>query len=238
MSEHMIEDLVADSVRVLDAHTEAGDRRVRDWFAALYGFESGFDCSFTRFRVMDILLRRGYAYRFPVDRHPDYGERSAYFDALTEFTALRTLDEDAPDFDGYESWLEDGYVDPPFLYCEAGGALWRRMVAVGELHGPDDTAAPRRTPLIEVLREVAVAAEKEQDRELIGLWYAFGCSALLGGPAGCPYDIDELAEMPAVRDLRAVVRRTGALAIAQRFPYAVPVDFADDQDLEAWWWQP
>ncbi|HEU5474742.1 MAG TPA: hypothetical protein VFV67_29200 [Actinophytocola sp.] len=53
MSEHVIEDLVADSVRVLDGHPETGDPRVRDWFAVLYGFESGFDCSFTRFRVLD-----------------------------------------------------------------------------------------------------------------------------------------------------------------------------------------
>ncbi|MET8981097.1 hypothetical protein ABZX85_36430 [Streptomyces sp. NPDC004539] len=236
MSEHVIEDLVADSVRVLDGHAEAGDPSVRDWFAVLYDFESGYDCSFTRFRVMDILLRRGYTYRFPVDRHPDYAERSAYFDALTEFTGLRTFDEDAPDFDGYESWLEDGYVDPPFLYCDAGTALWRRMVAVGELHGSD--AAPlRRTRVIEVVREVAVAAEKEHDRELIGLWYAFGCATLVGGPAGCPFDVYELAEMPLVQDLRAVVRRTDALPIAQQSPYACPVEYADDHDLESWWWQ-
>lgn len=236
MSDHLIEDLVADSIRILDGHAEAGNPRVRDWYAALYRFQSEFDCSFTHFRVMDILLRRGYTYRFPVSLHPDYAERSAYFDALTEFTALRTFDEDAPDFEGHESWLEDGYVEPPFLYCDAGTQLWRRMAAVGELHGPD-AAPPRRTRMIEVVREVAVAAEKEQDRELIGLWYGFGCEALLGGPAGCPFDVSELADMPAVQDLRAIVRRTDALPVAQVSPYAVPVEFADHHDLEAWWWE-
>ncbi|MGW2050335.1 hypothetical protein ACWCPF_34960 [Streptomyces sp. NPDC001858] len=236
MSEHEIEDLVADSVIVLDRHAQSHDSRVRDWFAALYDFQSGYDCSFTHFRVMDVLLRRGYTYRFPVERHPDHAERSAYFDALTEFTGLRTFDEDSPDFDGYESWLEDGYVDPPFLYCDAGTELWRRMAAAGELHGPD-AAPPLRTPLIEVVREVAVAAEKEQDHELIGMWYALGCDTLLRGPAGCPFDVTELAEMPAVQELRAVVRRTDALPLAQRSPYAVPVEFADQHDLEAWWWR-
>ncbi|HEU5474741.1 MAG TPA: hypothetical protein VFV67_29195 [Actinophytocola sp.] len=122
------------------------------------------------------------------------------------------------------------------LYCDAGTALWRRMVALGELHGPD--AAPlRRTRLIDVVREVAVAAEQERDHELIGLWYGFGCETLLGGPAGCPFDVDELAEMPAVRDLRSIVRRTDALPIARRSPYAVPVESADRHDLETWWWQ-
>lgn len=238
MSEHVIEDLVADSVRLLDAHTEPGDPRVRDWFAALYDFQSGYDCSFTHFRVMDILLRRGYAYRFPLDRHPDHAERSAYFGALTEFTGLRTFDEETPDLAGYDSWLEDGYVDvdPPFLYCDAGTALWQRMADAGELRGPD-AAPPRRVPLIEVVREVALAAEKEGDHDLIGEWYAFGCETLVGGPAGCPFDVDELAEMPAVRDLRAAVRRTGTLAVARKSPYAMPVEYAADQDLEAWWWQ-
>ncbi|MFJ4688782.1 hypothetical protein [Streptomyces sp. NPDC088789] len=235
MSMHEIEDLVADSVRVLDLHTPSDDARVRDWFAVLYGFQGRYDCSFTHFRVMDILLRRRYAYRFPIDRHPDHAERSAYFDALSEFTGLREFDENAPEFEGYDSWLEDGYVDPPFLYCDAGTDLWRRMVAVGELRGPD-AAAPRRTPLIDVVREVAVAAEKERDHDLIGLWYAFGCDTLVGGPAGCPFDVTELAEMPAVRDLRAVVRRTDALSLAQRSPYAVPSEFAEHHELEAWWW--
>ncbi|MGW0585798.1 hypothetical protein ACWD25_60360 [Streptomyces sp. NPDC002920] len=110
------------------------------------------------------------------------------------------------------------------------------MATGGELHGPD-AAPPRRTPLIDVVREIAVAAEKARDHELIGMWYAFGCETLLGGPAGCPFDVAELADMPAVQDLRAVVRRTDALPIAQRSPYAVPVEFTDHHDLEAWWWQ-
>ncbi|MFE5976215.1 hypothetical protein ACFQ64_29120 [Streptomyces sp. NPDC056460] len=236
MSDHVIEDLVADSVRVLDRHSGGEDPRLRDKIAVLYGFQSRYDCSFTRFRVMNISLRCGFTYRFPMDRHPDHADRSPYFDSLTEFTGLRTFDEDSPEFDGYDSWLEDGYVQPPLLYCDAGTDLWRRMVASGELHGPD--AAPLRpVPLIDVVRDIAVAAEKEQDRDLIGLWYSFGCETLLGGPAGCPYDIDELIAMTAVQDLRAVVRRTEALSLAESSPYASPVEFADDQDLESWWWQ-
>ncbi|MGW2912366.1 hypothetical protein ACWC9X_18215 [Streptomyces asoensis] len=236
MSDHLIEDLVADSVRLLDGHAGAQDPRVRDRIAALYGFQDRFDCSFTHFRVIGILLRRGYTYRFPVSRHPDHADRSASFDALSGFTGLRTFDEEAPDFDGYDSWLEDGYVNPPFLYCDAGTALWRRMVSAGELRGRD--AAPLRPArLIDVVREVAVAAEQEGDRELVGLWYGFGCETLLGGPAGCPFDVDELAGMTAVQDLRAAVRRTGALSVARCSPYAAPVESADDGDLETWWWE-
>ncbi|MEI5522949.1 hypothetical protein WB401_05655 [Streptomyces brasiliscabiei] len=81
------------------------------------------------------------------------------------------------------------------------------------------------------------SAEQRGGRELVGEWYAFGCETLLGGPAGCPLDVDELAGLPAVRDLRAVVHRTGAPAGARRSPYAVPVEFADDHEREAWWWR-
>ncbi|MFE7131199.1 hypothetical protein ACFVIM_10100 [Streptomyces sp. NPDC057638] len=235
MSQHEIEDLVADSIRILDAHTAPDDPRVRGWFAALYRFQGGYDCSFTHFRVMDVLLRRGHTYRFPLDRHPDHAERAAYFDGLTEFTALRAFDEHSPGFTGYDSWLDDGYADPPFLYCDAGTPLWHRMTTTGTLHGPAATPPPR-TPLIDVVHEIAAAAEREHDHDLIGLWYAFGCATLVGGPVGCPYDVAELAGIPAVRELRAIVRRTGALAIARRSPYAVPVECADDEELEAWWW--
>ncbi|MGV9310572.1 hypothetical protein ACWDR0_00050 [Streptomyces sp. NPDC003691] len=236
MSMHEIEDLVADSVRVLNGLAGPDDPRVRDWFAVLYGFQNDYDCSFTHFRVMDILLRRRYTYRFPLERHPDHAARRAYFDGLTEFTGLRTFDEEAPDFEGYESWLEDGYAEPPYFYCDAGTALWRRLADAGELRGPD-ALPPRRTPLIDVVREIAVAAERQGDRDLIAMWYAFGCATLVGGPAGCPFDVTEVAEMPAVRDLRTVATRTGALAAARQSPYAIPVEFAEDDELEGWWWE-
>ncbi|MDI2127566.1 hypothetical protein [Yinghuangia seranimata] len=234
MSMHEIEDLVADSILLLDAGHQADEPRVREWIAALYAFQDVYDCSFTRFRVMDALVRRRFAYRFEVDAHPDHAVRRAYFDGLTGFTALREYDEDAEDdddFEGYTDWLEDGYVDPPHLYCEAGTALWRRMLDAGRLGGTD-AVAPRPVPLIEAVAATAEAAERAGDVALIGEWYALGCHTLLDGPIGCPYSTDELAEMPAVAALRSVVLRTGAL------PAGPPDGFDDlgDDELEAWWW--
>ncbi|MFJ5073030.1 hypothetical protein ACIP8Z_00265 [Streptomyces sp. NPDC088553] len=96
------------------------------------------------------------------------------------------------------------------------------MIATARrVHGPD--AAPLRpVPLIDVVRDIAVATETEQDRELIGLWYSFGCETLLGGPAGFPYDVDDLIAMTAVQDLRAVVRRTEALSLPDPPPTRTP----------------
>lgn len=221
MSEHLIEDLVADTVLLLDAHAPAGDPRPRDWFAALYRFQDGFDCSFTRFRVMDALLGRRHTYRFDLDRHPDHAERPAYFAGLREFTALRGPGG-SPEDDG--AWLEDGYVDPPHLYCDAGSALWRRMAA--ELD-PADRVPPARVSPLDVLRVVAVAAVERGDLPLLADWYNLG-PGLLGvlDPEG-----DARAE-----EVREAVRRTGALETVEPHGYRPPDDLIAEDPVAAWWW--
>ncbi|ROO85576.1 hypothetical protein EDD29_3122 [Actinocorallia herbida] len=235
MSMHEIEDAVADSIRLLDAAHSAGDPRVRSWIAALYRHHDSWDTSFTRFRLMDVLLRHGFAYRFPLDAHPEHAARREFFAGITEFTGLREFDEDAEDFAGYDSWLEDGYVDPPHLYCEAGTDLWRRMVECGALTGAD-AVPPVRLPLIEAVAEVAAAAEAEGDVSLIAFWYSLGAQALLEGSPWWHCLPDELAEVPPVRDLRAVVRRTRALDDAPDTGLRPePLDPEDPEDPETWW---
>lgn len=239
MSMHDIEDAVADAIAVLDAHDPPTGRCLRDHFAVLYRFQDGFDCSFTHFRVMDVLLRHRYTYRFPIDRHPDYVRRRGFFDALDEFTALREYDDDAEFFG---DWLEDGYVDPPHLYCDAGTDLWRRMVEAGHLTGPD-ALPPRPTPLIEVVRAVAAAAERDGDHDLIATWYHFGPHMLDLGHMEPPEDAECVDPSPpgvngapnaTVRDLREIVRRTDALSIRPAYDHRPPPEAMDE--LESWWW--
>ncbi|WP_416966682.1 hypothetical protein [Streptomyces sp. 4F14] len=74
MSDHWVEDLVEQSVRLLDSRYPADDLQVRCWIGALYRVQAQHDCSFTHLRVMDILLRRGFAVRFPPVEHPDCRE--------------------------------------------------------------------------------------------------------------------------------------------------------------------
>jgi hypothetical protein len=71
MSEHDVEDLVHGSIVALDRHFPDDDR-LRDWFTALYEFQSGHDCSHTQHRVMEILIRCGHTIRVPVTEHPDW----------------------------------------------------------------------------------------------------------------------------------------------------------------------
>lgn len=222
---HEIEDLVFESVLLLDKHHPADDGRPRDWFVALYRFQFTFDCSITQGRVRDILLRRGHTYRFPIADHPDYQRRRAFFDGLDDFTDLHR-DED-------EDELDSGYVDPPWLYCEAGSELWRRMVGAGHLTGPD-AVAPGRVRLVEIAAHIARAAEKEGDPELIAHWYGLGPEILVGGFA---LHEDELLETPGAAELREIVHRTGALEIDLPAGYRPSDEEIEimDSDLDRWW---
>ncbi|MEV0032399.1 hypothetical protein [Nocardia sp. NPDC050793] len=231
MSEHMIEDLVEGSIRALHARAPVGDRCVRDWFSVLYRFQETHDCSFTHFRVMDVLLERGFTYRFALTEHPEYPQRRAFFDGLAEFTALSEAGHppDAEDWDDFDDWLDQGYVDPPHLYCDAGTALWRRMAETGKLDGHDAEPLPG-TPLAEVVHEVALAAEDAGDIELIALWHAQGIDAFLG-VAG----IADARRMRAVRAFRDIALRTGAITFDLPHGYRPPPEFYEDDPLESWW---
>ncbi|GAA1409949.1 hypothetical protein ACFQZ4_03855 [Catellatospora coxensis] len=233
MSMHDIEDLVSASVVVLDARHAEDDGRLRDWFTALYAFQAGFDCSHTQGRVLDILLRRGHTYRLALHEHPDYEQRREFFDGLTEFQTLREVDEEDDDFAGYDDWLEDGYVDPPWLYCEAGTALWRRLVDAGRLRGRD-AVAPARVALLDVVTAVAEAAERHGDPGLVAAWYALGPALLVDDLM----DVEELRDDPAVTRLREIVERCGAASAELPDGYR-PTDEQLDllgDERQTWWY--
>ncbi|WP_230689182.1 hypothetical protein [Catellatospora paridis] len=234
MSMHDIEDLVSGSVVVLDARHAEHDDRLRNWFTALYTFQARFDCAHTQGRVLDILLRRRHTYRLPLHQHPDYAPRREFFDGLTEFQALREFDEDADDFAGYDDWLQDGYVDPPWLYCEAGTALWSRLVDAGLLHGPD-AVAPARVALLDVVTAIAEAAERHGDPGLVAAWYALGPALLVDGTL---LDVEDLRDDPGVTRLRKIVQRCGAASAEPPDGYR-PTDEQLDMlgdERETWWY--
>ncbi|MFF2550723.1 hypothetical protein ACFVUS_06965 [Nocardia sp. NPDC058058] len=225
MSNHLIEDLVESSICVL--HEAAGERRLRDHFAALYRFQEGQDCSFTRFRVQDILLEHGFSFRFELPAHPEYDGRRAFFDGVREFTALAEPAEEDRDDD---AWLDQGYIDPPYLYCETGTALWRTMIERGAISG-SDAAPPRRLRLVEVVREIVDAAAISGDIELIALWHAQGCTALLDDEVW----MEPAPEIPALAAIRDVALRTGAVSHPLPEGYRPPQWFIEDDDIESWW---
>lgn len=225
MSNHLIEDLVESSIRAL--HDAAHARRLRDHIAALYRFQEGQDCSFTRFRVLEILLEHGFSFRFELSAHPEYESRRAFFDGLREFTALAEPDEDGRDDD---TWLDQGYADPPYLYCDAGTSLWHTMIERGAISGAD-AEPPRKVRLLDVVREIVDAAAVSGDIELIALWHALGYSTLLDDEVW----LEPAPEIPALAAIRDIAVRTGAVSFDLPEDYRQPLWFIEDDEIERWW---
>ncbi|MFD2965978.1 hypothetical protein [Sphingobacterium bambusae] len=66
MSYHKIEDLVEETIVFIDKNVESIEEK-RNFFFNLFIFQNLFDCSFTHFRQIDILIKNNFTYRIPID---------------------------------------------------------------------------------------------------------------------------------------------------------------------------
>jgi hypothetical protein len=160
MGMHEVEALVEVSIKFLDAIEDADHRSL---FKSLYDFEGKFDTGFTRFRVMDVLLKRRFAYRVSLEDHPQYDQ---FKDALE---SVRNKDfAHIYRNPSRESGPPTCYWEPPHLYFEAGSEIWKQMVAAGRLSGPDaiDPVDVDPVDIILVLLERTLAGH-----QLLSSWY-------------------------------------------------------------------
>jgi hypothetical protein len=173
MSEHDVEDLVEFSIRALDASARSA-LDIRDGIARLFAHQSQHDCSFTHFRLMELLLKRAHTYVVPVDKHPQYAAQRKWFDEVVkakrfETVAGETDDEDADD-EG-RSGVEHGYLDEGTLYCDVDTPLWRTLVDNGTLPASPDVRELR-------LAEVVAWLLPSTDTDLVLGWYELGPAVL------------------------------------------------------------
>ncbi len=83
MSMWEIEALVEESIRLV-AQTEKKPAEKRALYHNLYHVQGLFDCSFTHFRVMPLLLEAGYAKTMALTDYPNYSVHQVFFEALKE----------------------------------------------------------------------------------------------------------------------------------------------------------
>lgn len=221
MSMNELEDLVEMAVKRL-ARSGLSRQRLRSLYFNLFELEARFDTSFTHFRTMDELLAARYVYCLAPAEHPSFDAHRPYFEGLSAFCFI--------DPDGSEQGHDGGYFKPPYLYCDAGSALWRRLVELGRLGG-SDARPPEPLPIAQVLEEVARAAEEAGDVRLVAYAYRLLLWDLL------EVDVRQLEQDLAVRRLRDIVRRTRALDLklnegALRDP--TPADLADSELVRFW----
>lgn len=81
MSMWEVESLMEDTIRLLDrSECSAAEKRNLIWHT--FQLQNQFDCGFTHFRLMDILLKNGYVQQYDIEHFP-------LFSALTTASIRR-----------------------------------------------------------------------------------------------------------------------------------------------------
>jgi len=77
-----IEALMENTIRLIDkSNFEPSKKRNLIWNT--YNLQNQFDCSFTHFRVMDILIKNEYAQQYNIDKFPMTTEYPVFFNELS-----------------------------------------------------------------------------------------------------------------------------------------------------------
>lgn len=170
MSQHAIEDLIEDTVHLIDAAT-LPDAAKRDYLAALYGIQYYYDTSYTHFRVMHILLNHGFVYRLPLDTYPAHTTKKVTIPGWLE-------DETTGELARIEQ-EEDG----TFIYVDAGSTSWKILCEKGLLPG-DACNAVTPIPITRLVYHLAQEAEKQAQQTLLTQWYGLLVNGYLQGTLG------------------------------------------------------
>jgi hypothetical protein len=193
MSMHEFEDLVEQSIRLL-ATTERPIEELRSRYATLYDFQNEWDTGYTHFRVIDLLLAAHFVYRVPFADYPHQAEGTSVKDGWIELP-------------GHD---QATYCKAQLLYIDAGSPAWTCLVEAGRLRGVD-AIAPSKIDLFELALDLCLLAEQQEQRSLVGMWYR-----LLAAHA-VVNELEGVQELVALIELRALVKRTGALAIEMEY---------------------
>lgn len=83
MSMWEIESLIENSINLVGETEETNEKKIK-LIGNLYAIQKQYDCSFTNFRVMDVLLKTGYTKTIPYTAYPDYPGNEAFFETLIQ----------------------------------------------------------------------------------------------------------------------------------------------------------
>lgn len=170
MAQHAIEDLIEDTVLLIDSADLPGITK-RDYLAAIYRIQNFYDTGYTHFRVIDILLKYKFVYRIPSNDYPGYAQKASNETGWME-------DEKTGELAYAE--LEDGQT---YLYIDAGSTSWEKLCAEKLLSDTDCTPV-LAIPLPELVNNLLQEAEKQNQQLLLTQWYGLLVNGYLGGIFG------------------------------------------------------
>lgn len=234
MSMHEFEDLVESSVNCLAQSKRKESQELRSLFWNLYQFQESWDTGFTHLRVIDTLLKHRFVYQFKLTQHPDYAAHKAFFDSVRDFTFIELHPE--------EKWNGEtnptvGYIQPPYLYCDAGSALWQQFVEQGLFSG-DDALPPAKMDIQDTVKALVIEAQEQNNRELISLWYSALGVYLWSFTSD--EDLERAKSDASVKVIRDIAQQTKALDIDPGYGFLKqpPAEALKEYPYLTWWFQP
>jgi hypothetical protein len=88
-----IEGLIEYAIQLVDKTNRTNEEKVQ-LIGNLYAIQNEYDCKFTNFRVMPILLKTGYTKTIDYTEHPDYEGNEAWFKKLLKKEDIEFINRD------------------------------------------------------------------------------------------------------------------------------------------------
>ncbi|MBL4648366.1 MAG: hypothetical protein JKY03_01450 [Aureispira sp.] len=162
MSMWEIEALIENAIQLI-SKSEKDNLHKRSIIWNLYEIQGQFDCSFTNFRVIKLLLETGYTKRILIEEHPEFSKNTTYFKQLKtkDFEFIHTRPN--------EKWSADNAVaaywdkKTGFIYYDLGAPLWESLEA----------EIPQEFALYDLGLEIIKEAHEQKHKKGVYDWTAF-----------------------------------------------------------------
>ena len=159
-----IESLVEDSIRVVANHSNISISEKRKLIYNLYKTQDQFDCSFTHFRVMKLLLATGYAKSILVENYPTYQQHLAFFEDIQQKRFEYIYEKIG------HPWSDTNQVcaywdkNTNKIYYDCTSSLWPQL---------EQIEVPTSMPPMVLAGQIVSLAHETKHKELIYHWAAF-----------------------------------------------------------------
>lgn len=242
MNIHNVTDLVEDSIRLLDEWDEPGFGD--DDFCAdvrtLFDFQRQYSTSVTYFRVMNVLVRRGYFLEVPLEDHPDWEDHSDVLEDFEPDSISPVFERPAEEWDEQENPVV-AYARDTDLYVRAGTELAERLVESGAVE-KDEAELPEAAPLMKAVADTCEAAVAQKDEDTLLLWYTnLSFHFALHGDADTDAQLQELKADADLGRIRELVGRFDDLEMKLGHPEcpaeAPPYPIRQKHPVLKWWYE-
>ena len=169
MGMYEIESLVQESIETINvSKNENIDKRNLIW-NLYHNIQDNFDCGYTHFRVIDILLKYSFTYQINITEHPDYKEHKKYFKEIEQkgkdtFVLKKPTQEWNRKDNTYTCFYKS---DENKLYFDYGSLLWERLIK------RNNDKSPIKLEVFEIGLLIMREAKNIGEIQLIYEWFGF-----------------------------------------------------------------